>query len=326
MMSSRIQLILMLRSIVLLGALLCSGTAALAGGAESSAVSGPFPVVRVQSVTLQRGDLADVYAPAVPSVLADRFADRFPIVAVLQGGFVDKVHYEHLGQGLARLGFVTVIPNRLRTLPGLPVAAPLPDVNLITDVLAAMSALDVDSESTLFQIIDTARMGVVGHSLGGAVALYGVAGLCVDQICDGSFERPAALQAAAVYGTNLVGSDSSILDLETSAAPVALFQGTVDGVSTPAEAAATYPTLEAPRALITIDGANHFGICDENNPPGALPDTSTPTLSQEEAVSHVTRWIGVWLHAQLSNSRAARTLIYDVGRSLDGVVRVELAD
>lgn len=292
-------------------------------GIARSADEALFSVVRVQSITLQRGDVADVYSPVVPAIHSETFADRFPLVAVLQGGLVDKSHYEVLGHELARLGFVAVIPNRLRSRPGFPIRILLTDVNVITDVLGAITAADADPQSTLFRIVDTDRMGLVGHSLGGAVALYAVAGLCEGQICDGDFERPSSLRAAAIYGAGLANDDGSVTDLDTSAVPVALVQGSLDGVSAPADATATYPTLEHPRALIGIAGANHYGICDENNPPGSRPDSSVPTLGQEKSVGHISRWIGYWLHAQLSDSPAARTMIYRVGRSLDGVVRVE---
>ncbi len=287
-----------------------------------ASLSGLFPVVRVQSVTLPRGDLADVYALDIPPRLRHRFTDALPLVAVLQGALVDKSHYQRLGRLLAMQGFVVVIPNHLRTLPGFPVAVALTDVNVVTDVLTAISAADGDRTSPLYKIVDTNHMGLVGHSLGGSVGLYAVAGLCVPTICDGTYQRPASLQAAAFYGTNLADNNGNVTDLDTSGIAVALVQGSRDGVAVPAEADLTYPTLEFPRALITIEGANHFAICDEDNPVGANPDPNAPTLDQDLATAYVARWTGLWLRMQLKDDPLARQWIDRIGGSLDGVVQV----
>jgi predicted dienelactone hydrolase len=281
-----------------------------------------FPEVRVQSVTLPRGDLADVYFPVPPPSLTRPVTDAFPLVALLQGALVDKSHYERLGRLLAAQGLVVVIPNHLRTLPGFPPQSAFTDVNVVTDVLTAIGAADADPGSPLYRIVDTDHMGLVGHSLGGSIGLYAVAGRCLPTICDGTYERPAALKAAVFYGTSLLGSDGAAMDLDTSAAPVALVQGSLDGVALPKKADLTYPSLETPRALITIKGANHYAICDENNPAGAKPDPSAPTLEQDVATEAVARWTGLWLRAQLQGDPLAREWIYQIGGSPDGVVQV----
>jgi alpha/beta superfamily hydrolase len=68
------------------------------------------------------------------------------------------------------------------------------------------------------------------------------------------------------------------MDLNTSGVAVALMQGTRDGVESLANVLRTYPTLETPRRLITIEGANHYGITNGNNPFDAQPDFSPSTL------------------------------------------------
>ena len=54
------------------------------------------------------GDEADVYYPVPEFSAAD---ETFPLVAVLQGAFVDKQFYSEFGMQLARFGFVVVIPD-----------------------------------------------------------------------------------------------------------------------------------------------------------------------------------------------------------------------
>jgi hypothetical protein len=87
---------------------------------------------------------------------------------------------------------------------------------------------------------------------------------------------------------------------------VALIQGSLDGVAAPPKTAPTYGVLESPRAAIEIEGANHYGICDENNPAGARPDPNVPTLSQKEAADATAKWIGLWLRDQLLDDHPGR--------------------
>jgi hypothetical protein len=73
---------------------------------------------------------------------------------------------------------------------------------------------------------------------------------------------------------------------------------------------------------MTLNGANHYGICDENDPPGATADPIAPTLGQAESNFNAARWIGLWLRAQLKDDHWAQFWIYRVGGSFNGVVDV----
>jgi hypothetical protein len=68
-------------------------------------------------------------------------------------------------------------------------------------------------------------MGLIGRSLGVAVGLYAIAGLCVQGICSAdplTYAPPTAFQAAALYGTNIAEPDATVTDLDTSGVAVAL--------------------------------------------------------------------------------------------------------
>ena len=88
------------------------------------------------------------------------------------------------------------------------------------------------------------------------------------------------------------------MPIDTSAVPVALIQGLNDGRALPARATATYPELEAPKALIEIEGANHYGINDVNNPSGATPNPSPSLISQAEALDRIATWSALFLRAE----------------------------
>ena len=244
-----------------------------------------------ETLVLQnRGDRAEVYFPTPPPDLQSSFEDAFPVVAMLQGAGVDKSHYEEFGVQLARFGFVVVIPNRLQ-LVGPPPPVPFPDQFVIMDVLAQMQLEDADPSSPLFGIVDTGRMGIAGHSAGGAVGLFAIDGRCEPPFCFGPpfFPLPPVVRAGAFYGTNTFNPfpPFELIDVDTTGIPVALVQGSLDSIATPAEARATVDILDGPKALVSIQGANHYGICDVNNPLGAIPDFVPPTISQTESVQQV---------------------------------------
>ena len=97
-----------------------SSVAEADGPLESSV---PKSRIRTIELTLPNSDKADVYYPRTRS--SKTFADAFPVVIVLQGANVDKIHYERFGRRLARHGFVVVIPNHFRSLPLHPPAPPV---------------------------------------------------------------------------------------------------------------------------------------------------------------------------------------------------------
>ncbi|MBK1730514.1 alpha/beta hydrolase family protein [Thiococcus pfennigii] len=268
------------------------------------------PVRVLEDIVLPSGDLADLYLPRVPRGRARLFEDAFPLVALLQGAQVDKSQYGRVASEVAGHGFVVVVPNHPNPLfrGGL-----FTEVEVVTEVFDAAVAADEDPGSPLYQVVDTASMGLIGHSFGGAVGLYAIAHCSPRPFrrCDPdepTYTPPEALRAGAFYGTHLVSGDE-VTDLDTSGAAVALIQGTRDGVATPLEAQATYPVLESPRALVEIDGATHYGLCDEEDPAGATEDPNEPTIDQDVATREIARWMALWLGNHLHHRRDAEPTI-----------------
>lgn len=105
--------------------------------------------------------------------------------------------------------------------------------------------------------------------------------------------------------------------------PTALIQGTAEGVALPFRAKGTYDNIQnPPKALISISGANHYGISNTNNPDGPRPDPSNPTIRQDVAVETVARWSGLFLRASVLDDKKAFDYVYSTGDALDKNVKV----
>lgn len=255
-------------------------------------------------------DPADVYYPTPPDLATGGYA--FPVVLLLQGAKVDKQHYSKVAGLIARYGFVVVVPNH-KSLMGM-----FMELSVIPAVLAQMKTEAASAASPVAGAIDTGKLGLVGHSYGGVVGLYAIQEICQIPFCFGAFKRPAELMAGAFYGTNMKPPIGPIPKIDNHGIATALIQGDLDGKSLLADAQTTYNNIQQPpRALVTVAGANHYGICDVNNPAGADADPKAPTLAQGVANETVARWAAMILRAHLLGEAAALTYVYQSGDALD---------
>jgi dienelactone hydrolase len=233
---------------------------------------------------------------------------------MLQGALVDKEYYSQFAQGVARFGFVVVVPNHVSSV--LAGAALYTEASVISDVLETMRAEDAAADSPVYRVIDTRRMGLAGHSFGGVAGLLAAANVCAFPFCNTAtgFQRPAELQAAVLVGTYLG------LDVDTTGIPIALLGGDQD-VGLP-QFRETLENLEPPRALIVVHGANHFGLCDTGTPPGARinPDEPAQAIPQAITAAQFAQWAGLFLRAHLMRDPLARKRIYRAGA--DDIVEI----
>jgi dienelactone hydrolase len=269
-------------------------------------------------------DPTDIYFPN-PSDL-DTGNYSFPVVLLLQGALVDKLFYSNYAGLVARYGFIVVVPNHKRsvntpqgTLTGL-----LPETSQINVVLSQMANENLNPSSPIEGIVDTQKLGLLGHSLGGAVGLSAIANRCLVFLCEGSFARPEELKAGAFFGANLRDQvTEEFIPINNSGIAVALLQGDRDSRALPLRAEATYNNIQtAPKSLITVLGANHFGIANVNKPSGAIPDPSNPSLPQGVAIETVARWSALFLRANMLGDRDAFNYVFNTGDAIDANVIV----
>lgn len=253
------------------------------------------------------GDPADIYYPKLPAKRRHAFTDRFPVVIMLQGALVGKEFYSQFALNVARYGFVVVVPNHRSALLNTNLFT---EMNVITDALAFMREEDSSQTSPVRNIADTSRLGLTGHSFGGATALFAIGNYCVFPFCNSAegFQRPPELQAAALSGTH-----APDLNFATDGIAVALLGGSEEANMLRIEA--TYANLPAPKALISITGANHFGMNDINRPPGAQINPEDPEQSIPQAITALrfADWAGLFLSAHIHRDRSAWRKIYRSG-------------
>ncbi len=282
-----------------------------------------FENVSSYSTTISASDdLADIYYPNPSNLKTGNYS--FPIALLLQGANVDKSNYTNFASTVARYGFVVVVPNHPKSLPEFNFTGLLPETSEIDAVLTQLVAENSNPASPVAGVVNTEKLGLLGHSQGSAVGLSAIANLCVPILCEGSFNRPNELLAGAFFGANLRNFETQqYIPINNSGIPIALLQGTIDNVALPQRAKATYDNIQTPpKAFISIIGANHFGITNTNNPAGALPDTNTPTIPQDVAVETVARWSGLFLRASILNDQNAFDYVYSTGDALDPNVSV----
>ncbi|HIK16836.1 MAG TPA: alpha/beta hydrolase [Leptolyngbyaceae cyanobacterium M33_DOE_097] len=264
-------------------------------------------------ITLQvqiADDPADIYLPKASAVHAAK--QGLPVALLLPGALVDRAYYSEFARAVARYGFAVVVPTHHRSLPEFGLSGELSEAAQITETLAFVKQANANSKSPLYRRLDPARMALLGHSHGGFVGLQAIANVCVYPFCTAPFTRPDEVLVGVFYGVNSQDpTTGQFSPTANSKIPVALVQGSLDGVATPAEAIATYKLIQTPpKALITIAGANHYGITNLNNPPGAVPDRSPPTLDQAKGIETIAQWTAYFLQAHLDQDKKALQRIY----------------
>lgn len=272
-------------------------------------------VNKYETIITTNGDPADIYYPVTASS-----NDELPVALMLQGAFVDKAEYSNYAQAVASYGFVVVVPNHLQSFPEFGVTGLFSEVSQIEAVLTYVEAESSDTTSPLNGIINPESLSLLGHSQGGAVGLSAIGNYCLPFLCNETeFTLPEEVVGGVFYGAFLRNLAGEFLPIDNQDLPLALMSGSRDGVSTPLEIQASYQLIQdPPNALITIEGANHYGITNEDN----FRDSVRPTLDQDIAIETSARWSSLFLRANVLGDRDAADFFYNTGDNLDDNVRV----
>lgn len=258
-------------------------------------------------------DETNIYFP-----VTNETTETFPVVLMLQGALVDQEDYDNFASIVSRYGYTVVVPNHERTVfaPTGSLTGLLSDQELVNDVLDFMVTENVNPVSPIQGLVDTEKMGLLGHSFGGAVGLNSIQNVCAPVLCNGSFERPEELMAGIFYGTNWIDQTTGeFLPIDNQGIPTGLIAGDRDGVATLDEVEGTFEQIQDhPKVLVTVLGANHYGITNEDN---VIRDPIRPTIPQEEATETIARWSALFLRAHIQEDAGAFDYVYNGGALLD---------
>lgn len=277
-------------------------------------------VKRYTTTIAADGDLADVYYPVLPNATPD----HLPIALILPEAFVDKADYSNYAKEVASYGFVVVVPNNERTLTapdGQLLTGLLAEEQQVNEVLAQIKLEDADTASPIFEIADTTSIGLLGHGFGGFVGLAAIQNI-IRSASSKDYTRPSELKAGIFYGASFQSAaDSGIFQpINNQDIPTGLIAGTLDSINDFGEVTSTYDNIQdTPKALIAIEGANHYSIANADN---VTLEPNRPTLDQVTATGAIGRWSGLFLRANLLGDRDAFKYVYKTGGDLDPNVSV----
>ena len=236
--------------------------------------------------------------------------DALPLVANIHGSHVHPRFYSGYSAGVAAEGFVVVTPEHVREFMGS--TAHYPQQAVINWVLDWAIAENARADSPLFGRIDTDRLFLSGHSMGGGAVLgivsdFDQAGLVVDE-----WSRPPQLIAAVANGTHNIPPPRTGDPLPVdNQVPLAFIHGASDGVVTLEQSERSFDVVHGvlPRLFVTIDGSTHFFLTDDDAPEGAHADKNGPaSLPQDVSVPTAARWTALWFRAADGDTEAAAEL------------------
>ena len=272
------------------------------------------------------GDEADIYYPVTEQSV------RLPMALLLQGGRVDKQYYSKFSAALASYGFIVVVPNHHSsfTFPGYEGEGLFSEVSQLADVVEFLSEENTREGAPIKGLVDTSTLVALGHSYGSAAIISAVQNRCDYPFCQegSSYQRPAELKAVALGGISTRPSfDPDHLGVQPTAnlaLPFAIFNGSLEGNALLDDAKASYDLItDGPKALIIVEGANHYGMCDMNNAPGPLVgDPNNPVLAQEQSIAAMARWAALFLRAHALDDEAAWNYVHNGGDAGDSNVTV----
>jgi dienelactone hydrolase len=171
---------------------------------------------------------------------------KFPLVILSHGVTGIAGVYGGTGMALASAGYVVVAPDYPLSngaAPGGPITRDV--INQPADATFVLEQVIADNSADFAGMIDSERIGAMGHSLGGFTTM----GLTFAKCCADPTVDAAVILAGGSFGKDLA--------VQAQPTPVLFFHGDADGTVPYTTGQAAYAAAKAPKAFITIPGGAH---------------------------------------------------------------------
>ncbi|MCC7384464.1 MAG: hypothetical protein IT384_21635 [Deltaproteobacteria bacterium] len=280
-----------------------------AAGADAGPVldpeqPGPYtPVSRTESFSVP----ATLHFVTLDCRLGDG-APRGPLVVIAPGYQIAPAQYLTYAEHLASFGYVACTAAYSVGL----VTSHVDAAADLTGAVDELLALGADSTSPFFDRIDSSRIALVGHSLGGKLAVLAAA-------ADARVKAIVGLDPvdAAPFCTQARCPDAT--DLLPLAIPIAVLGETLDatpviGTQACAPADGSYATFydaaSSPALEVTVTGAGHMSFIGSRATCGLTCSAcQTPTADQDQVLTLARSYLVSFLERHLRGNTAYQTYL-----------------
>lgn len=222
--------------------------------------------------------------PHVTGGTVQQRARRYPLIVFAHGYDLTAGNYRRLLQNWARAGFVVAAPD----LPGESARAPggpnrgdiLNQPADLRFVVGRLLALSARRSGVLSGVIAPPPVGVAGHSDGGDTALA---------VAYDSRYRDRRVGAAVILaGADLPGI--APFRFPASGPPLLAVQGSADPINPPSATEAFWDRAPAPKLLLTLPGAGHYGPYMTDRPQLTVVQRMTAAFLRHTLSGGSPRW------------------------------------
>ncbi|MFT5585144.1 MAG: pimeloyl-ACP methyl ester carboxylesterase [Cognaticolwellia sp.] len=234
-----------------------------------------FSTFRAARATGRSFDV-DLHFPATED--AYMVDGQHPLVVVIQGGAVEHERYHWMGEHLASRGYIALTPKY-------PMDLAIFGSNRTHEAVDRARNLDQDGDPILDGAIDNQSVGVMGHSLGGTVAIKQW------------LRHEDTFGPLVVISSYAAGGDK----VEDTNMPVLSISGDLDGsaaIEDVREGAERFGNA----TLAVVEGMNHYDWVDDVTEEELEKEDSPSELPFEETRANGWRVIDAYLDAEMMDS------------------------
>jgi fermentation-respiration switch protein FrsA (DUF1100 family) len=184
-----------------------------------------------------------------PNSPPDTAAGPFPLIVFAHGSSASPADFRALLGSWAAAGYVVAAPEFPLTGTHAPSNSQISDyVNQPGDVSFVLDQMLRAPPPSLAGLVDPGRIGLAGHSIGGATVL----GLTFNSCCHDSRVKAVVV----MEGVPLPFSGGAYFG-SVASPPALFFQGSADQTVVPSTGVSLYDKARPPKALVTIVGGTH---------------------------------------------------------------------